>query len=302
MKTTRYVYQLTHKPSGKVYIGCRYARGCHPDDLFKTYFTSSKAVNKLIKKDGVESFETLILWVGGSSKEVLFIESEQILEAKEKYGSVMLLNRWGFDYRKSNCSSPFGHYIMTEEARKNASIISKNHYSKLSRREKIERTAHLRNNPDVVAKRCKSIHKTLSSKEAREANSRRTKEYYDANPEVAIRLKKRAQETMTNVPKTEDHRKAISEGQKRLRQAQGAIWRSNRAQDTKNVWRLAQAFWELSQYNPDNTGKYWGHEKFCSKFNGGDNVRIFWRMREEFKNGWIPKEDPMWLEDFKEQN
>lgn len=55
--TTPYTYIIKHKPSGKVYYGCRYAKVCTPDDLWSTYFTSSKQVKKLIKETGKESFD-----------------------------------------------------------------------------------------------------------------------------------------------------------------------------------------------------------------------------------------------------
>lgn len=39
------------------YYGVRYAQKCHPDELFKTYFTNSKKVKHLIKIYGLESFD-----------------------------------------------------------------------------------------------------------------------------------------------------------------------------------------------------------------------------------------------------
>jgi len=55
-KTTPFTYLLKHIPSGMCYYGVRYAEGCHPSDLFVSYFTSSKEVKKLLDKDGKESF------------------------------------------------------------------------------------------------------------------------------------------------------------------------------------------------------------------------------------------------------
>jgi len=60
MKTTDrvpYTYLIKHKLTGKVYYGSRYARGCHPNDLWKKYFTSSKDIQFYIKKYGRSSFE-----------------------------------------------------------------------------------------------------------------------------------------------------------------------------------------------------------------------------------------------------
>jgi NUMOD3 motif/Putative endonuclease segE, GIY-YIG domain len=51
-----FTYLLKHIPTNKYYYGVRYRKGCHPKDLWKTYFTSSKKVKGLIKKYGKKSF------------------------------------------------------------------------------------------------------------------------------------------------------------------------------------------------------------------------------------------------------
>lgn len=51
-----YTYLVKHKPSGRVYYGSRMSDDPE-NDLFITYFTSSKLVKRLIKEDGIESFE-----------------------------------------------------------------------------------------------------------------------------------------------------------------------------------------------------------------------------------------------------
>jgi hypothetical protein len=52
-----YYYVIKHKSSGKLYIGSQYGKNSNPDNLLKTYFTSSKKVKELIEKDGIDSFE-----------------------------------------------------------------------------------------------------------------------------------------------------------------------------------------------------------------------------------------------------
>ena len=54
--TIPYTYSVTHKKTGIHYYGSRYSKGCSPDDLFKTYFTSSKIIHDLIKTEGVNGF------------------------------------------------------------------------------------------------------------------------------------------------------------------------------------------------------------------------------------------------------
>lgn len=56
-----YVYIIKHKTTGMKYIGVRYAKGCHPTDLWTTYFTSSSLVKKLVAEFGPDDFKTKIL-------------------------------------------------------------------------------------------------------------------------------------------------------------------------------------------------------------------------------------------------
>jgi hypothetical protein len=58
--TIPYTYSVTHKKSGIHYYGSRYSRGCHPDDLFKTYFTSCKIIHDLVKTEGINGFDIKI--------------------------------------------------------------------------------------------------------------------------------------------------------------------------------------------------------------------------------------------------
>lgn len=44
-------------PNGKRYYGVRYAIGCNPEDLWNTYFTSSKTVKALINQYGIDGFK-----------------------------------------------------------------------------------------------------------------------------------------------------------------------------------------------------------------------------------------------------
>jgi hypothetical protein len=56
-----YVYIIKNKTTGMKYIGVRYAKDCHPDDLWVTYFTSSKIVKTMIEEFGKEDFIIKIL-------------------------------------------------------------------------------------------------------------------------------------------------------------------------------------------------------------------------------------------------
>lgn len=51
-----YTYLIICKPENKVYYGVRYAKKCSPDELGKTYFSSSKHMKKLFEKYNVSDF------------------------------------------------------------------------------------------------------------------------------------------------------------------------------------------------------------------------------------------------------
>jgi hypothetical protein len=54
--TLPFTYCITHIQTNKRYYGCRYAIGCHPNDLGTTYFTSSKIMKSIIISEGLENF------------------------------------------------------------------------------------------------------------------------------------------------------------------------------------------------------------------------------------------------------
>ena len=55
---TPYTYRVTSKTTGQHYYGVRYARDCHPDDLWVSYFTSSVYIKRIISQYGVDDFTT----------------------------------------------------------------------------------------------------------------------------------------------------------------------------------------------------------------------------------------------------
>jgi len=57
IQTIPYTYLIKCLPTNEFYYGVRWATGCSPDDLWKTYFTSSKKVKSRINVFGKENFE-----------------------------------------------------------------------------------------------------------------------------------------------------------------------------------------------------------------------------------------------------
>lgn len=64
-----YTYRITHTPTGQHYYGARWAQGCSPEDLWVTYFTSSKHVKALVERDGIDSFRVEVRRVFSSIDE-----------------------------------------------------------------------------------------------------------------------------------------------------------------------------------------------------------------------------------------
>jgi hypothetical protein len=56
LKNIPFTYLLKHIPTNKYYYGVRFKKGCHPNDFWTKYFTSSKKVKRLIKRYGKKSF------------------------------------------------------------------------------------------------------------------------------------------------------------------------------------------------------------------------------------------------------
>ena len=51
-----YTYAIHFLITGQIYYGVRYAKGCHPSELGKKYFSSSKSVQRLINEHGIDNF------------------------------------------------------------------------------------------------------------------------------------------------------------------------------------------------------------------------------------------------------
>lgn len=76
-----------------------------------------------------------------------------------------------------------------------------------------------------------------------------------------------------------------------------ATWNCAMARNTRLYWGLANLVWELSKYNPTNTRHMFAKE-FSDTYDCGSRMQLYQRMHNRFKEGWIPKEDPLWIRDF----
>lgn len=97
-----YVYAIMWTEKNMAYVGLRHAKGCHPGELWKRYFTSSKYVAEFRAKHGepdhIEIIDTFL-----TAQEAIDAEDE-IISDFELHKSVVFLNK--------NCS---GAIHMDEE-------------------------------------------------------------------------------------------------------------------------------------------------------------------------------------------
>jgi len=91
---TPYVYRIEHVETGKFYYGSRSRNvksGLKPeDDLFKSYFSSSRTVSKLIAEHGLDSFKAEVVFTSDQYHECYWYEQQLI---KDSISSPLCLNR-----------------------------------------------------------------------------------------------------------------------------------------------------------------------------------------------------------------
>lgn len=79
-----YFYIIQHNISKKLYAGCQYSKTCHPDNLLKKYFTSSKLVKEIITQEQCNNFVivSIITEFGDMSE---FIEQHKLQNVPLSY-------------------------------------------------------------------------------------------------------------------------------------------------------------------------------------------------------------------------
>jgi hypothetical protein len=175
--TTAYIYRWTHIPTSKWYIGVRTKKDCHPND---GYICSSKIVKPLIESSPAE-WQREILHTG-TPEEMLELESTILtkLDAKNNKNSYNLQNGDG-NFTTAGITMP----------------------------------------KEWVEKISKGNSGKVRSEQARE-NYRRANQLKAQDPEYLEKLRKpkpddhgtKVSNALKGVPKTEKHKKAMSESRK----------------------------------------------------------------------------------------
>ncbi len=207
--TIPFVYLIGWTKLDKWYIGCRYAEGCSPKNLWQNYFTSSDYVEEFRKEHGEpDSFE--ILKESNTSKEALDFE-------KEKQREFDVINNDRF-LNRSIC----GHYINGMEGK---------HHSEKTK-EKISKarkgwipTQEYRQKMSILKKGVKhtSESKLKMSEIQKELNrlNPRSKEHSEkiAN---ALRGKRASEETKRKMSESHKGKKASEETKEKISKNNGS--------------------------------------------------------------------------------
>jgi len=88
-----YTYLLKHIPTNTFYYGVRFAEGCHPEEFWKTYFTSSKKVSKMREQYGDNSFEFEIRKTFNCKQKAIDWESKVLIRMKVLQKIELWINR-----------------------------------------------------------------------------------------------------------------------------------------------------------------------------------------------------------------
>lgn len=130
-----YTYHLYHKPTNRHYYGVSYRQGCSPDELWKSYFSSSIVVHDLIEKFGKESFIPTVRKIFKSSDKAVAWETKFLVKVNAQHNDAWLNRHNGkekfigphnhSDESKSKIRSKITGIKRSEETRKKMSESAK---------------------------------------------------------------------------------------------------------------------------------------------------------------------------------
>ena len=203
--TIPFTYYLFHKPTGKKYYGVRYKKGCHPDDLWNKYFSSSIKVKKLIEEYGIDSFDYQVRKIFSSSQDARKWESRVLWKLR-----VTLKDEWLND-----------NYGMS-----NPTMIGKTH----SEETKIKMSAKQskENNPMWGKTHTKEVRQRISEANRGKQLSLETKEKISRNNKGKTRTRFISEEEIQRRAKTNReraHKRTEEQKNKMSEAAKGRKWK-----------------------------------------------------------------------------
>lgn len=97
---TPFTYLLRFKPTGQLYYGAKYAKGCHPDILWTTYFSSSDEIERLRNEYGDDSFECEVRKIFKTADEAIRWENKFLKKVKARDNPRFLNGSQGFPIKR----------------------------------------------------------------------------------------------------------------------------------------------------------------------------------------------------------
>lgn len=121
--TKSYTYLIKHIPTNQFYYGVRYSKNCNPSDLWKTYFTSSKKVKKLIEQYGKDSFVYEIRKTFDNVEDAQNWEKRVLMRMKIPHREDFLNHRYSYSIPSmSGSSHPLYKIGHKKESRRKMSV------------------------------------------------------------------------------------------------------------------------------------------------------------------------------------
>lgn len=161
-----YTYILEWAAHNKRYIGARWSKNCHPNDLWSKYFTSSKYVKQFVKENGAPDI-ILIDQVFDHQNDAIAREDFLLRKYNAPQNPIFLNKAMGMvydfndpDIRKTQSKSRIGTKH-SEETKKKIGIAARGRHFSAEAREKMRQKAlgHTRNKGKI---RTEEVRKKLS--------------------------------------------------------------------------------------------------------------------------------------------
>jgi len=124
--TVPFTYVVTHISSGIRYYGVRFAKNCHPDDLGKSYLSSSDILREKIISEGTDNFKFEVRKTFNTAEEACRWENKFLMRVKAAQSPL-----W---FNRSNGAKSFYNKVVSEETKeKMRKPKSESHRRKLAK-------------------------------------------------------------------------------------------------------------------------------------------------------------------------